>query len=187
MGHSIRIEHGDIGVPMRGRDGFDRHIAALVTRLEDLLAERTRFGQGETFGPDPETVAAAPFAAPFDRSHRLANPVDSARRRAARAREMSRQRQLRTSFLPAALFAEPAWDMLLDLYAAYYEGKEVAVSSLCIAANVPSTTALRSIETMTEQGCLVRRRDPNDGRRIFLALSDSARGWLDAYFDDLGD
>lgn len=77
--------------------------------------------------------------------------------------------------------------MLLDLYAAYYEGKEIAVSSLCIAANVPSTTALRSIETMTEQGCLVRRRDPNDGRRIFLALSDTARGWLDAYFDDLGD
>jgi DNA-binding MarR family transcriptional regulator len=98
---------------------------------------------------------------------------------------MARQRQLRAAFMPTALFAEPAWDMLLDLYAAYYEGKEVSVSSLCIAANVPSTTALRSIETMTEQGCLIRRRDPKDGRRIFLALSDAARGWLDAYFDDL--
>jgi hypothetical protein len=185
MGQSIRIERGDAGQPIDGRSGFDRHIAALVTRLEDLLAERERCGQGETIGPDSGSLAAAPFAAPFARHPRLVSPIDIASRRAIRAREMSRQRQLRAAFLPASLFAEPAWDMLLDLYAAHYEGKQVSVSSLCIAANVPSTTALRSIEAMTEQGCLVRRRDPNDGRRIFLTLSDVSRGSLDGYFDDL--
>jgi hypothetical protein len=185
MGQSFRIEHGDAGRPMRGRSGFDQHIAALVERLEDLLAERERYGLSEAVGADSGSIAAAPFAARHNPKPRLVSPVDVAAPRAARARELARQRQLRAAFMPAALFAEPAWDMLLDLYAAYYEGKEVSVSSLCIAANVPSTTALRSIETMTEQGCLIRRRDPKDGRRIFLALSDAARGWLDAYFDDL--
>ncbi len=75
--------------------------------------------------------------------------------------------------------------MLLDLYAAHYEGKLVSVSSLCIASNVPSTTALRAIQTMSDEGCLIRQRDPLDGRRIFLALSDTARVNLDAYFDEL--
>jgi hypothetical protein len=40
------------------------------------------------------------------------------------------------------LFADPGWDILLDLYAARQEGKQVSVSSLCIAAAVPPTTAL---------------------------------------------
>lgn len=73
--------------------------------------------------------------------------------------------------------------MLLDLYAAYHEGKTVCVSSLCIAVNVPSTNALRSIELMTEQGCLVRARDPHNGRRIFIELSEESRSGLDAWFD----
>jgi len=36
--------------------------------------------------------------------------------------------------------ADPAWDMLLDLTAARAESRAVSVSSLCIAAGVPTTT-----------------------------------------------
>lgn len=58
-------------------------------------------------------------------------------------RDIIRQRRAREQDLPANLFADPAWDILLDLTAARIEQKRVSVSSLCIAAAVPSTTALR--------------------------------------------
>jgi predicted transcriptional regulator len=63
------------------------------------------------------------------------------------------------------LFADPAWDMLLDLLQAEIAQHRVPVSSLCIAAAVPATTALRWIKTMTDVGLFKRRADPHDGRR----------------------
>jgi len=97
-------------------------------------------------------------------------------------RNLIRLRRLRDQFFPRDLFADPAWDMLLDLMAARLEQSRVAVSSLCIAAAVPATTALRWIRTLTEHGLFVRRADPEDGRRIFIELSDSAGDALAAYF-----
>jgi Winged helix DNA-binding domain len=99
---------------------------------------------------------------------------------AARIRAMIRARRLRDHFFRAELFADPAWDMLLDLLAARLEGRRVAVSSLCIAAAVPPTTALRWIKTLTERGLFVREADPADGRRVHVALSDEAAAALAA-------
>lgn len=97
-------------------------------------------------------------------------------------RNLIRIRRLREQFFPRDLFADPAWDMLLDLMAARLEQSRVAVSSLCIAAAVPATTALRWIRTLTEHGLFVRSADPEDGRRIFIELSDEAGEALAAYF-----
>lgn len=97
-------------------------------------------------------------------------------------RNFIRIRRMRDQFFPKDLFADPAWDMLLDLMAARLEQSRVAVSSLCIAAAVPATTALRWIRTLTEHGLFVRRADPEDGRRIFIELSDAAGEALTAYF-----
>lgn len=101
------------------------------------------------------------------------------------AAQLLRERRLREQFLPANLFHDPAWDMLLDLYEAHYRRMNVGVSSLCIAACVPATTALRWITTMADAGLFERSCDPNDARRIFVALSESARLAMDAYFDKL--
>jgi len=100
-------------------------------------------------------------------------------------RKMIRMRRLRDKHFDAALFSDPAWDMLLDLMAARIDRRPVSVSSLCIAAAVPATTALRWIKTMTETGLFERRSDPHDGRRVFIALSDQAAKGLDAYFTDV--
>jgi DNA-binding MarR family transcriptional regulator len=94
---------------------------------------------------------------------------------------MLRARRLRDRFFGANLFADPAWDMLLDLAAARLENRQVAVSSLCIAAAVPPTTALRWIRTMSEAGLFERRADPEDGRRVFIAISDRAANAMSAY------
>ena len=101
---------------------------------------------------------------------------------AADIRAMLRLRRLRDNFFDPVLFADPAWDMLLDLMAARLEGDQVAVSSLCIAAAVPPTTALRWIKAMTDHHLFERHADPTDGRRIFIRLSDSATSGMARYF-----
>jgi DNA-binding MarR family transcriptional regulator len=121
-------------------------------------------------------ASAAMFAplVPPAREHSQPNAV--------KIREMIKLRRLRDQHFPPDLFADPAWDILLDLYAANLEGKSVSVSSLCIAAAVPPTTALRWITTMTEHGALVRKQDPNDARRVFIGLSEDSEARLTAYF-----
>jgi hypothetical protein len=96
-------------------------------------------------------------------------------------REIIKMRRLRDRFFPPDLFADPAWDILLDLKAAAQEGQHVSVSSLSIAAAVPPTTALRWISAMTESGMLLRRQDPADARRVFIELSPETSAKMDDY------
>lgn len=103
---------------------------------------------------------------------------------ASAIRAAIRTRRLREQFFDAELFADPAWDMLLDLTAAKLEKNSVSVSSLCIAAAVPPTTALRWITTMIDAGLFERQDDPNDRRRAYVALTDRGfdgmRGYIAA-------
>jgi DNA-binding MarR family transcriptional regulator len=82
------------------------------------------------------------------------------------------------------MFADPAWDMLLDLTAARAEHKRVSVTSLCIASGVPSTTALRWIALLTQAGLLERVEDDTDRRRAFVQLTDRASDAMARYFAD---
>jgi len=107
---------------------------------------------------------------------------DAAPVTAGQVRDMLRARRMRADFLPGDLFADPAWDMLLDLLAARLEQERVSVSSLCIASAVPPTTALRWIRTLTDRALVVRRADPMDGRRIFIALADETAEQLMRWF-----
>lgn len=101
-------------------------------------------------------------------------------------RRVIRQRQLRARFFDSGLFADPAWDMLLDLAAARAEHTRVSVTSLCIASGVPPTTALRWIGQLTSAGLLERVEDPSDRRRVFLELSDRAAEAMARYFVAIG-
>lgn len=96
-------------------------------------------------------------------------------------RSIIRVRRLREHFFKGDLFADPAWDMLLDLMAARVERQRVAVSSLCIAAAVPPTTALRWIKGLCDQGLFVRVADPEDGRRVFIELSSETAARMEAF------
>ena len=100
-------------------------------------------------------------------------------------RQIIANRQRRARFFDAQLFADPAWDMLLDLAAAHGEAKKVSVTSLCIAAAVPTTTALRWLTHMVEAGVLRRVADPHDKRRVFIELSDNALAGMAGYFAGL--
>lgn len=129
------------------------------------------------------------FLGPMQRrsSHSQDNrgPVSFDGGRARIVRDRIRHRRQREQFFAADLFADPAWDMLLDLYAAHYEGRGVSVTSLCIAAAVPPTTALRWIKALTDLGLFERSNDPRDGRRVYVNIGEDTRLRMDRYFDQL--
>jgi DNA-binding MarR family transcriptional regulator len=101
-------------------------------------------------------------------------------------RSIIRARRLRDQFIPGNLFADPAWDILLDLLQAEIIQHRVPVSSLCIASAVPATTALRWIRTMTERQMLLRREDPHDARRVFIELAPVTSAAVRRYFEKVG-
>ena len=101
-------------------------------------------------------------------------------------RSVIRARRLRSRYFDEGIFADPAWDMLLDLLQAEIAQLRVPVSSLCIAASVPATTALRWLKSLTQQGLFVRRPDPHDGRRVFVELAPETSRALRRYFAEVG-
>lgn len=83
-----------------------------------------------------------------------------------------RSRAIRRQFFKEDLFADPAWDMLLELYALECEGRRISVSKLSVAAGVPCTTTLRWIDKLESESLIVRTNDPFDARRVWIGLSD---------------
>lgn len=101
---------------------------------------------------------------------------------AAVARTMLTSRRKMEQFF-AGLFADPARDMLLDLFVAAEEGRELSVTSCCIAAMVPPTTALRWLALLKQQGMVLEEPDLRDRRQKLLRLSPRAREQMRAFFD----
>lgn len=97
------------------------------------------------------------------------------------ARWWLKARRLRDEVFGPGLFADPAWDILLDLYSSEAKGECVQISSLAIAARVPHSTAIRWAKLMTGAGLLVRHKDPTDARRIHVCLSPGARSLMDDF------
>jgi len=147
-----------------------RQLSDEVSRIASTLA---RLSSGPTATPADVPPTAAPRA-------------DAPEVSADVVRSVIRARRLRARFFSEELFADPAWDMLLDLLQAEIAQLRVPVSSLCIAAAVPATTALRWLKAMVSEGLFVRRADPHDGRRVFVELSPDASSALRRYFAEVG-
>jgi DNA-binding MarR family transcriptional regulator len=145
-----------------------RQLSDEVSRIASTLARLSTGPSAEPRHFVPQAQADAP-------------PVS-----ADTVRAVIRARRLRSRFFADDLFADPAWDMLLDLLQAEIAQLRVPVSSLCIAAAVPATTALRWLKTMTDKGLFVRRADPHDGRRVFVELAPDASVALRRYFAEVG-
>ena len=184
------------GLRLRELSEEDRLTLLRLTEQVGQIAERL-----ERMGAQ---VAPAPAAGPPHSAFRFESPkrdfagqAEDGGERLVRAtrpplpdprlvRRIIRQRQLRARFFDGELFADPAWDMLLDLTAARAEHSRVSVTSLCIASGVPPTTALRWIGQMSEAGLFQRVEDEADRRRAFIALTDKASDAMARYFAELG-
>ena len=124
----------------------DRELRKAVRELSRRVAEL------EAANGDAEAVQACAFS-------------DS--KLAAAASSFYGLRRLRAKYFEPALIAEPAWDMLLDLFIASIRGVRVATTSLCLAARVPQATGLRWIAVLQKHS-LVRRYAACDDHRLKL-------------------
>ncbi len=154
-------------------EGLDPLIA-IMTRLDHLLAS---LGNNLTPGKLPEARVGSGNEEFMIRRSRSSLPDPRM------IRNMIKARQMRPRFLDADLFADPAWDMLLDLTAARAEHRRVSVTSLCIASGVPTTTALRWMKLLKQAGYIQRMEDDTDRRRAFVALSETGAAAMARYFD----
>ena len=134
-----------------------------VARIADTLARLTRGEEIAARGSGPVRAPTMNYRGPEGGGDEKVS--------AAEVRAAIRARRMRAQFFTGELFADPAWDMLLDLFAAQLEHRQVSVSSLCIAAAVPPTTALRWIGTLHDAGLFERQADPSDRRRAYIGLS----------------
>lgn len=99
------------------------------------------------------------------------------------ARNIYRIRRLRDDYFPGV--AEPAFDILLDLYSAEASGEVVMVNAACAAARVPQTTALRYIRELDQMEWIARV--PLDDRRATaLRLTPRCRQTLEDFLNKVG-
>lgn len=140
------------------------------------------------------------FTGPAKRDHDLQSRLGSVRAEIAliesqlssvmsasmrEVRDVIRARAKRRKFFNADFFSDPAWDILLELYACSAVKRSVSVSKLMFAIEVPQTTGLRWIAILENDGLVVRSPDPTDRRRIWVRLSDLGRQKMEAYFSDI--
>ena len=119
--------------------------------------------------------------------HGAAKPLDRIRN-AQTARDIYQLRRQRTAiFGEPALFGEPAWDIMLDLYIAAVDLKQISVSSACIASGTPPTTGLRWLGVLEKKGLIARTHDPMDQRRILVRLTSHGLAAMDRLLDRVGD
>jgi DNA-binding MarR family transcriptional regulator len=103
--------------------------------------------------------------------------LDQCEKRMAERRRVGRH-------LGFSTFANPAWDMLLDLYRAALRGHDISISSLTLASNVPATTARRCIEAMEADKLVSYRPDPTDRRRTYVAITYLGFEAMNQVFDE---
>ena len=93
----------------------------------------------------------------------------------ALAESIYRFRRVRDEVFGEGSFSDPRWDMLLDLFISAEKGRRVSVSSACIGAAAPATTALRHLSALVKEGLVERRRHEADARVVNVELT--AEGW----------
>lgn len=157
----------------------------LANRLKALAAELV--GIAKTV--DNEGVAVPPAAFMFHDSAPgpFAQSVsDGADARdlafAVLAEQLYQERRRRSRHFPPHLFAEPAWDILLDLFVNGVRKRAISITSACIAGGIPATTGLRWLGLLEKEGLLVRETSGDDARVTWVRLSeqgmDAVRGYI---------
>ncbi|MGN6357889.1 MAG: MarR family transcriptional regulator [Novosphingobium sp.] len=100
------------------------------------------------------------------------------------AERLYKERRRRSRYLPGHLFAEPAWDILLDLFVNGVRDRAISITSACIAGGIPATTGLRWLGVLEKEGLLVRGTSEEDARVTWVQLSDYGMDVMRGYLSE---
>jgi DNA-binding MarR family transcriptional regulator len=88
--------------------------------------------------------------------------------------------------LPAELFSDPAWGMLLELFHAEIGNRQVSLRRLCKASAASTPCAIRWLKALEDRELVSRQADPLNSGNEFLELTPKGSTALRLYFRDLG-
>jgi DNA-binding MarR family transcriptional regulator len=80
-------------------------------------------------------------------------------------------RRARTAILGENLFSDPAWDILLELYAASLGGRSVSVAELVGATETQPSTTVRWVSVLTDRGLVQSAADAARPGRLFVSIT----------------
>lgn len=103
---------------------------------------------------------------------------------AAIARSIFRARQRRQRQFSPRILGEPGWDMLLELFIHKALDAPLSTKSLCLAAGVPRSTALRMMRQLEEEGLLHRSRSDADKRIATVEMTPHGFSLMRLYVTD---
>ncbi|HKU93994.1 MAG TPA: winged helix DNA-binding protein [Vineibacter sp.] len=134
---------------------------------------------------------ATPKAIDAPRPHRVEDvgsscvARDATLNRSERIRAMLREHKLRARIFRGSALIDPGWNMLLDLMLAHLEGRQIYLSSLCMASGLPITNGKRRVAQLIADGLVRRDGDHADRRRVLISLTASGLDRLFAYLDQI--
>jgi DNA-binding MarR family transcriptional regulator len=81
-------------------------------------------------------------------------------------------RRARTALFGNELFSDPAWDLLLELYAARLGERTTSLAHLAQAIDTPPSTLARWVTALNENGLTTSTANSPDPAKIIVSLTD---------------
>src|SRR5579864_3577467 len=92
----------------------------------------------------------------------------------------------RVCYLPAELFSDPAWGILLELLHAEIGERNVSLRRLCKASAASTPSAIRWLKALEDRELVTRKTDPLIYGNEFFELTPRGSTALRLYFRDIG-
>lgn len=130
-----------------------------------------RYGSGD--GPSGEGPSGRQMQSPLAQLQALLSPT------ARSVEELTEEhillilavRRGREAVFGRDLFSDPAWDVLLELYAAKLAGRTVTAHDLAAAIDVPRSTTGRWIEALADRGLVNLESNSAEPTNLSVRLS----------------
>lgn len=114
-----------------------------------------------------------------------ADPLGAERQRVQTAQRIAAASRARNEHLDPAIFGQPAWDMLLDLYIRETSGASSTIVQLLLSAQeYPTSTASRWLKCLEEHGVIRLVNHAEVGTEL-VELTVRGRTSVDRYLDAL--
>ncbi len=101
------------------------------------------------------------------------------------AKALLASRRRRPFIFDGLEFAEPVWEIILEVYIASAEGRSFKVVKLCNASGGSVTSALRIIGELQSKDYLARVSDARDARSSVIIMLPSLEQAVNQWIDEL--